>query len=437
MIALAASADEIAISHDDLDAHPHLFNVANGTLDTRTGELQPHRRDDLITKIALVVYDPSAEAPVWAAFLLVVVPDAEVRTLLQRFAGCCLTGDTSDRVFLFLFGSGRNGKSVFLRVLRTLLGEYGIVAAPDLLLKKKGEAHPTELADMFGARLTVCQEVPKNRTFDEQRIKEITGNEGQLKARRMHEDFWHFRPETKLAIAGNAQPRVNDDTDAIWDRMRLAPFTTRITDEQLDKHLFEKLEKELPGILAWAVRGCADWRKHGLPAPKAVADATQAYRAAEDTIGRFLSDCCVIHASRKATTKSLTDAARAWSTGNGERDVSQKDLVDRLRREGCSPGSVNRARGWFGIGLLTPEEERSREAEKEGTSEGSATAATPATANGPYFTQREIASLVGNHQPIRVAGVASVATEPGADDGEPFYEPDYQGAFDDLLRGDS
>lgn len=373
MIALAKSFPSIVIRHAALDSDPFLFNCANGTLDLISGELREHRRGDLITKLSPVVYDSAAKAPLWEAFLETVIPDAAVRLFVQRFAGSCLTGDVSDRVFVFLYGTGRNGKSVFLRSLRTLLGDYGSVAAPELLLAKRHDAaHPTELADLQGRRLVVCQEVPKGRAFDEQRIKELTGNEGALKARRMGEDFWEFTPHFKLAIAGNHEPSVRDDTDSIWDRLRKVPFTVRIADEKIDKHLFEKLRAEFPGMLAWAVHGCLDWREHGLPAPLAVTEASAAYRADEDVLGRFLTDRCVLHPDARATTKSLTDALSEWSKSNGEREVTRKVLASRLKTEGCSERRTNSARGWLGVRLLDPLEIRERESGSDGVTSGDA-----------------------------------------------------------------
>lgn len=370
MVVCAQSEPTIAVHHADFDRDAMLLNVANGTLDLRTAELRRHDPKDMLTKLAPVKYARDATAPLFEAFLARVLPDAEVRTFLQRFAGCCLSGDVNDRVFVFLSGTGRNGKSVLLRVLRTILGDYAIVAAPDLLMVKKESAHPTELADLFGARLVVCQEVAKGRTFNEQRVKELTGNEGALRVRRMNEDFWEFAPTFKIAIAGNHQPRVVDETDSIWDRMRKVPFRVRIPDADVDKQLSDKLRGEFPGILRWAFTGCLDWQKNGLPAPKAVAAATDSYRTDEDTLGRFLADCCVLHPDARATTKQIVDTASEWCTANGEREIGSKAITNRLKdTPGCGGKRTNRARGWTGIRLLTREEIQARETEDGGASD--------------------------------------------------------------------
>jgi putative DNA primase/helicase len=404
MVVCAQSEPAIAVHFEDFDRDPYALNVQNGVINLRTGELRPHRREDLLTKIAPVEYRDDASAPHWEEFLRTVLPDPEVRAFVQRFAGYSATGDVSERAFVFLHGAGRNGKSVLLRVLRTMLGDYAIVAAPDLLIARRGEpAHPTELADLFGARLVVCQEVPKGRAFNEQRVKEITGNEGAIKARRMGENFWQFAPTFKLAIAGNHEPRVHDDTDAIWDRMRKVPFTVRIPDDKVDKHLFEKLRDEFPGILRWVVQGCLAWRKEGLGAPTAVAAATDAYRKSEDVVARFLEDMCKLEPSGRTTTKALTDAAAQWANANDER-LARKTITDRLKLiRGVSERRTNKSRGWQGIRLLTEQEiadfDRA-EPDSDGVTDGDTACRSQALVWGDRETTRQITSpSVTRHAP--------------------------------------
>ncbi len=412
MVACAQSEPAIAIHHKDLDRHPWLFNVLNGTIDLRTGKIRAHRREDLLTKLSPLTYDPDAKAERWERFLAEVLPDPEVRLFVQRFAGCCLSGDVSDRKFVFLSGTGRNGKSVFVKTLRAVLGEYGIIGAPDLLMAKKEQTHPAELADLFGARLVSCQEVPKGRTLNEQRVKELTGDEGAIKARRMNENWWEIAPECKFIIVGNHPPRVTDDTDSIWDRMCKVDFGVRIAEDAVDKSLFTKLSTELAGILAWAVRGCLDWQRHGLPAPKAVAAATSRYRGEEDIAGRFLADCCSFHPDARATVKQIVDAAAEWCKANGERDMARKALAERLSREGCFEARTNKARGWRGVRLLEPHEIKARDEAGDEVTRGDAD-------SGVLLTR------AGNMAPIPLVTSPPVTLSllgGGEGDGERFYE---------------
>lgn len=158
------------VSPVELDADPWLLGVQNGTVDLRTGELLDHRREDLITKLSPVEYDPEAEAETWEAFLERVLPSATLRQFVQRLAGYALSGDLSEQILPFLHGSGANGKTTFLNALLEVAGDYGQQAAPDLLIAKPG-AHPTELADLFGARLVSFVEVEDGRRFAESLVK--------------------------------------------------------------------------------------------------------------------------------------------------------------------------------------------------------------------------------------------------------------------------
>jgi putative DNA primase/helicase len=254
MISLAKS--EVPVMPQDLDASAWLFNTKNGTIDLRTGELRPHRREDLITKIAPVDYAPGAFAPLWTATLERVLPSPELRGFFKKLCGYALSGDSSEHLLPVLYGTGANGKSTVLNTLLAIAGDYGMQAAPDLLVAKKG-GHPTELADLFGMRLVASIEVEDGRKLAEGLVKQLTGGD-RVKARRMRENFWEFEPTHTVFMAVNHKPIVKGTDLGIWRRIRLIPFTETIAPADQDKQLPEKLRAELPGVLAWAVEGC--WR---------------------------------------------------------------------------------------------------------------------------------------------------------------------------------
>lgn len=426
MLARARNHETIALSYQKLDADPMLLNVSSGTVDLRSGALRPHDPADLISKLVPIDFDPNATCPKWTAFLEEIQPDPEVRTFIHRWFGYCLTADASERKFVFAHGGGRNGKSVIARVLRALLGEYATVAPADLLLTSKHDRHPTELADLHGRRLVSCQEIPKGRTLNEQRVKELTGNEGAIKARRMHENLWEVPTTFKFWISGNDAPSVRDTTDSIWDRMCKLPFAVRIPDERVDKHFFEKtLTPELGGILAWAVSGCLDWQRNGLPKPRAIEAATEAYRAEEDGYGRFVADCCAVHTTAKCTAKDLNAAYARWCDENDERRISSKDMASELRRLGCQDGKVNKARGWVGIRLLA-------EWEKQASNvDGGHQGHQGHQSSGFSQNEKSDSHETKRGKLMSQTSLVSPALDP-YDDGEAFYDPE-----DDSFSGAS
>lgn len=352
MVSLAASEPGIPVLPSELDRDPWLLNVKNGVVDLRTGELRPHLREDMLTKIAPVEYHPTAKCPRWEKFLYEIMDgNRNLVGFLQRAAGMSLTGDVSEHVLLILYGIGRNGKSTFLNTLLAMTGDYGMTAPPDLIMAKQNDRHPTELADLFGKRFVTSIESDQGRRLAEALIKQLTGGD-PIKARRMREDFWQFMPTHKLWLATNHKPRVRGTDVAIWSRLKLIPFVVTFPEDKQDKKLPAKLREELPGILAWCVEGCLAWQKYGLGIPDEVAAATENYRQEQDVLAAFLADCCIINPLAKAAAKELYQTYLAWCEENGERPMSQRDLGMQLSERGFDNQKSTGGRiFWFGIGL--------------------------------------------------------------------------------------
>jgi putative DNA primase/helicase len=352
MISLARSEPSIPLKADQLDSDPWLMNVQNGTLDLRTGDLKPHERDDLITKLAPVEYDPDATAPTWEKVLEQVLPNQAVRDFVQRYAGYSLTGDVSEQILLFLYGTGANGKSTLINALLEVMGDYAKQAAPELLTLKHG-AHPTELADLKGARFVASIEVEEGKRLAESLVKQMTGGD-RIKARFMRQDFFEFDPTHKIWLAANHRPVVRGTDHAIWRRIKLVPFEVTIPEPKQDPKLPEKLRAELPGILAWVVRGCLEWQREGLGEPEEVRSATESYRADMDPIGEFLEEMCILNENAWTAASELRRGYLGWAKDAGENPLDWHAVTDRLKERGCREKRRHVGRGWQGIELLQP-----------------------------------------------------------------------------------
>ncbi len=351
MIALAQSEPGIPVLPEEMDASPDLLNVRNGTIDLRTGELREHRREDLITKLAPVEYDPDAEAPTWAATLERALPSEEVRAFFKKLCGYAISGDVSEHVLPVLYGTGANGKSTILNALLEVAGDYGMQAAPDLLIAKR-DNHPTEVADLFGMRFVASIEVDDGRRLAESLVKTLTGGD-KVRARRMRQDFWEFSPTHKVFMAVNHKPQVKGNDNAIWRRIRLLPFEQTIPPAEQDKKLPEKLRAELPGILAWAVEGCLEWRREGLRAPEEVRRATGQYRSEMDVLGAFLKDCCDTGPGHNVAAKDLYTRYKTWCDENGEAPEKQRTFGSKLSERGYERyrGGASGGHRWRGLTL--------------------------------------------------------------------------------------
>lgn len=361
MLDLARSAPGIPVLAADLDADPWLLNVANGTINLRTGELRPHRQDDLITKIGGCPFDLHADAPRFETFLAQILPDPEVRAWLQAYAGYCLTGLTTEQLLPFAHGPGANGKTTLINAVLDVMGDYAQHADPDLLTETDG-THPTGRADLQGARFVVLSELEDGRRLAESTVKQLTGGD-RIKARYMRQDFFEFEPTHKFLVATNYKPTVRGSDYAIWRRIRLIPFSVIIDKADQDPNLQHALHEEATGILTWLVAGCQMWQARGLPTPGIVQAATDSYRYEEDRIGAFLADCCdLTDPVEYVSAEDLYKAYSDWATANGERPFAMKRLGGHLTQRGLDRKKLGERRRWHWLGIrLLPAETPSPE----------------------------------------------------------------------------
>ena len=360
MVDLARS--DVPVMPDELDASPDLLNTESGTIDLRTGELREHRREDLITKIAPTTYRPDAAAPTWEAFLERVLPGEDLRAFVQRAVGYSATGDTSEQCMFINHGGGANGKSTFQEAIAAALGDYAMRAPTEMLLAKRSDGVPNDVARLKGARFVSASETEEGRRLAESRIKDLTGQD-TITARFMKAEWFDFAPTHKLWLSTNHKPEIRGTDAAIWRRIRLVPWTVSIPPAEQDKKLPIALRHELAGILAWVVRGCLQWRREGLQAPDEVRKATGEYRAEMDVLAGFLVECCEQDTGHWEYAKDLYECYKRWCDENGERPEPQRKFGGRLGERGFQRdrGGSRGAGIWRGVRLTEGEKEALRE----------------------------------------------------------------------------
>ena len=352
LTAMAALAQpELAVTPDELDRDDWLLNCENGTIDLKTGELRPHRQDDLITKLAPVAFDPEATCPLFEACLLRTFDGSrELITFLQRVLGHSLTGDVSEQYFFIFHGAGGNGKNLILDTVSSVLGDYATEAPPDLVTVRKNPEHPTEIADLLGRRLVIASETERGAELRIQLIKRLTGNQF-LKARFMKQDFFQFRRTHKLILVTNNKPVLRENTEAVWRRIRLLAFNVVIPKHERDPKLMNKLRHEYPGILAWLVRGCLDWQRSGLTEPTEVLYATESYREESGGIAAFLREHCEFGSDLWCPAAALLESYQHWCRENHQLPLQASALGCALRRNKCADQKRRGQRGWVGVNL--------------------------------------------------------------------------------------
>ena len=355
---------EVPILPEDFDTDPMLFNCSNGTIDLRIGELREHRREDYITKLALVKFDPNAKAPRWEKFLNEIFQDNQsIIEFLQRAVGYALTGEIREQILLILYGTGANGKTTFLETLLNIFGDYGKPAEQDLLIVKRHEQHPTGVADLMGARFVSAMEIGEGKRLNEALVKRLTGKD-RLKARFMRQDFFEFEPTHKIFMAVNHKPHIRGTDTGIWRRIRLIPFAVEIPEHKQDKQLQERLVKEASGILAWAVRGCLAWQEQGLGITTEIEKATNEYRVEMDTIGAFITECCIEGDNYKAKASELYECYCNWCDKSREQAIPQKNFAFYLTEKGFERRRLKNGYHWFGVGILDTKGEPSNDGDE-------------------------------------------------------------------------
>ncbi|MFO2168365.1 phage/plasmid primase, P4 family [Pseudomonas aeruginosa] len=351
---LARADRRHAATTDEWDADPWLLNTPGGVVDLKTGRMRPHERADRMTKITTAT--PSGDCPTWKQFIDEVTGgDKELQAYLQRMVGYALTGSTQEHALFFLYGTGANGKSVFVNTLATILGDYATNAPMDTFMETRTDRHPTDMAGLRGARFVAAIETEQGKRWAESKLKNLTGGD-KIAARFMRQDFFEFFPQFKLFVAGNHKPAIRNIDEAMKRRLHLIPFTITVPPERRDKNLQHKLLAERDGILAWAVQGCLNWQRHGrLDPPQRAVDATEEYFEAEDALGRWLDERCVRTANAKSLTAELFSDWKVWAEAAGEFTGSQKRFADLLLNRGLDKWRNGMGlRGFQGIGLKYP-----------------------------------------------------------------------------------
>ncbi|RFC36645.1 MAG: phage/plasmid primase, P4 family, C-terminal domain-containing protein [Candidatus Nitrotoga sp. SPKER] len=317
MIELAQTEPGIPARTTELDNNNYLLGVANGVINLETGALREPRREDLITKRALVAYEPDAKAPMFLAFLDRIMGGNQALVgFIQRAVGYSLTGITDEQCLFFLHGSGQNGKSTLLTVIKELLGDYAMQCPAETLMAKQGGGIPNDIARLRGARMVATSETEDGRRFAEAMLKQLTGQD-TIAARFLFAEYFEFIPNFKIWLAANHKPVIRGDDFAIWRRIRLIPFAVTIPPEEKDGKLPEKLRAEYPGILAWALQGCLEWQRQGLNPPPEVLAATEEYKSEMDLIGKWIEECCITASHATAKASALYGNYKRWVEDNG------------------------------------------------------------------------------------------------------------------------
>jgi len=358
---IAQTEPLVSIKIDQLDRDEWLLNCKNGTINLKTGKLQPHNPVDLITRVIDTDFDQDATSEEWIKFLnRIFESKTELITYIQRALGYSITGNQGEQAIFFCNGSGWNGKSTLLGVIRKILVEYAAEVEPSAFMvdKARGTGPNEAIASLYKMNFVTSTEIEDGQKLSTSLLKRMTGGES-LRCERKFEHGFNFKPQYKLWLCGNHEPEISDTTNSIWNRLKKIPFTVKISAEERVKDYDTKLVKDHDeAILAWLVKGCLEWQKWGLGESPEVTEATQAYRDNQDVLHDFLSECCLIKGGETIPIAVLYKAYTDWCEFNGDKYFLGKGKFNsRLSEKGFIkvPGHGNKT-VWRGLRILTEDE---------------------------------------------------------------------------------
>ncbi|KAB2929146.1 MAG: hypothetical protein F9K24_20695 [Leptonema illini] len=360
--ALARKEASIKVSANELDKNPMLLNFRNGVLDLETHEFREHDRIEYHTKQCPFDYDPGEIYPHrWRNFLSEIFADttnpAKMIAYLREMIGITLTGTTPVQAFWFCYGKGANGKSVFLQTIQSILGSYADTTPTETLMHSDRTSIPNDVARLQGLRMVAASEIEDGRRWNESRIKDLTGGD-TITARFLHKEFFTFKPEFKLWIAGNHKPGLRGTDHGIQRRVKLIPFTSTIPQEK--RIPFEEMKASLlaeaSGIINWALEGLKLFREDGYWEPEDVSAATREYFSENDLIGQFLDEACELDKSgiARITKKELYAHFSTYSEENGLRPMSNVKFSLLISERGFDESKSAGERCWIGIRKARP-----------------------------------------------------------------------------------
>lgn len=326
----------VAIRPSELDSNNTLVNSRSGVIDLDNCSIAPHDHKFYMTRMLGTSMPLKPKRPeLWLKFLYEIFSgDKELIRYVQKALGYSLSGLTSEQCVFFLYGTGRNGKSTFLEVVRTILGEYATNIQPEsIMMKSTTSSANSDIARLKGARFVTSVEPNEGMRLNEGLLKQLTGDD-VVTARKLYGDEFEYRPEFKLWMATNHKPTIRGTDIGIWRRIHIIPFTVTIPEDKIDKNLGDKLAAELPDILAWMLEGYRLWRHEGLNKPKVIMDAVKEYRNEMDVISAFLDSDYVAEGS-EVKASALYAIYCQWTAECNEYRMSSRKFGVELTNTWC------------------------------------------------------------------------------------------------------
>ena len=258
----------------EFDSDKDRILCRNYVIDLPTGKKLPHGPQHKFTRWIDLDYDSRAKAPTFNLFLDYVIPDADVREWLQRWAGYCLTGHIDEQLIGILLGDTGTGKSTLIKLIaRTMgtVGKHGYARKVPEGLFRKASSHWGDTARLINTRFAYDSEFEQDTVLNAERMRQLTG-EDEIDGNEKMKAFKYFELLAKFMISTNTMPPMSAQDplavrEATLRRLMIVPMNETMEKQWSKEELpqfFQDLYGEKAGILAWLVAGAKAWYEHPL-----------------------------------------------------------------------------------------------------------------------------------------------------------------------------
>lgn len=311
------------------DENVVLVNFINGTLEIHrdgTRQIRPHRREDFFRYVLPYCYDPQAECPRFLQFMDEVLPNQSVhKPILEYIASCLVPWLHEEKVMAFL-GSGSNGKSKLINTIEKLFGENG-VAHENIDDLTRDEVHR---ANIEGKLINVSTE-------NEGRIKSATfktlASREPISCKKLYSQPYTMKQYARLLFAFNDMPKIKGG-HANMRRWLLVKFDIRISEEQADLELEEKLARELSGIMNLVLDVLPELLKRKkFSKSEAMEQAVRELEIGNDDVLQFIDDRCETDTTKLTKGTELFKAFCEYCQQNKLPEITIREFYRRLEEK--------------------------------------------------------------------------------------------------------
>lgn len=360
MLSNAKSLGGIAVEISEFDKNDLLLNTLDGVVDLTTGELKPHERSFLFSKITACGFDPNAFSvfsnddfstyhelmPAYMdcmAWICGKEMDLEKLHYLQEVAGACLSGEPAQEAWL-CEGGGRNLKSTWIDTLRNMMGDYATTISGEMFMRRQNADNQMyNPSQLLGVRLAAVEEINSDACLDEAKFKTLTGGSDEISARLLHHEAFKFVNKAKILMRSQHLPRIRNQDDGIWRRLRRIPFHTQVPESAVIEHFDQKLKAEWSVICAFFVRGSVRKRLRGrFEKPQCVLNVDAEYRSEMDIIGSMIEECFVPCEGYELSAAEVQRVHRIFCDQYNLKQMSMIELGRRLAQKNVIQKRTNK-----------------------------------------------------------------------------------------------